>query len=121
NATYELSGEFRISVTPAPNVTLAETKQLVDEAIKAFEARGVTDEDIAKFTGRAEASAINGLQSVSGKVVQLARFQTLAGNPNLIGRELKRLTSVTKADVQRVYDTYIKGKPAVVLSVTTKA
>ncbi|MEO7413715.1 MAG: pitrilysin family protein, partial [Opitutaceae bacterium] len=83
--------------------------------------RGITDEDIAKFTGSIEASLINSLQSVSGKVVQLAAYQTLAGTPNLIGRQLKDYTSVTKADVLRVYHQYVKGKPAVILSITTKA
>jgi zinc protease len=121
NGCDELAGEFRIGITPAPNVTLAEAKALVDEAFKAFEARGVTDEDIAKFTGAIEASLINGLQSVSGKVRQLAASQTYLGTPNSIGLDLRRYTSVTKADVQRVYEQYIKGKPAVVLSVTTKA
>ncbi|MEO6567497.1 MAG: pitrilysin family protein [Opitutaceae bacterium] len=121
NATSELSGEFRLTVTPAPGISLADTKKLVDEAIKAFEARGVTDDDIAKFTGSVEASMINGLQSVSGKVVELAAYQTLAGTPNLIGRQLKEYTSVTKADVLRVYNQYVKGKPAVILSITTKA
>ncbi len=121
NFASELSGEFRLNVTPAPGVSLADTKKLYDETIKAFEARGVTDEDIAKFTGAVEASLINRLQSVSGKVSQLASFQTLLGQPNQIGREHQRYTSVKKEDVLRVYDQYLRGKPAVILSVATKA
>jgi zinc protease len=120
NFTTELSGEFRFTLTPSPNVTLADSKKLIDEAILAFEKRGITDEDILKFTGHIEADMINGLQSVSGKVRQLAQYQTFTANPNFIAEELKRYISVTKADVQRVYDQYIKGKPAVVLSVVTK-
>jgi len=121
NQCSELAGEFTFMLTPAPGKTLAETKKLYDEAIKAFEARGVTDEDIARFTGSIEASLINGLQSVDGKVSELAQFETFTGNPNYIGIQLQRYTSVTKADVQRVYDKYLKGKAAVILSVTTKA
>jgi zinc protease len=120
NATTELSGEFRLSLTPSPGASLADSKKLIDDAIKAFETRGVTDEDIAKFTGTVEADLINGLQSVSGKVRQLAANQTFTGNPNLIGSDLKRYTSVTKADVLRVFNQYIKNKPAVILSVVTK-
>ncbi len=55
-----------------------------------------------------------------GKVSQLAAFQTFTGSPNKIGDLLKMYTSVTKEDVLRVYQTYIKGKSAVVLSVLTK-
>src|SRR5688572_3860074 len=68
NSTSELAGEFRYSLTPSPGVSLADSKKLIDAAIKTFETRGVTDEDIAKFTGAVEANLINGLQSVSGKV-----------------------------------------------------
>jgi len=121
NSGAELAGEFVINILPAPSRSLAETKKLYDAAIKAFEARGVTDEDIARFTGAIEASLINGLQSVSAKVSQLAQFETFTDNPNYIGVQLERSTSVTRADVQRVYEKYVKGKPAVILSVATKA
>src|SRR5690606_6601713 len=120
NSASELAGEFRISLTPAPGASLADSKKLIDDAIKAFEERGITDADIAKFTGSIEADIINSLQSVSGKVRRLAYFQTFTGTPNQIGNELKRYTSVTKEDVIRVYNEYIKGKHAVILSVTTK-
>jgi len=116
----ELSGILRFSITPSPGSSLADSKKLIDEALKAFETRGVTDEDIEKFKGSFESQYINGLQSVSGKVSQLAYFQTFAGNPNQIGKELSRYSKVTKQDVQRVYEKYVKGKPAVILSVVTK-
>ena len=121
NSTAELSGEFIFSVTPAPGTSLAATKKLVDEALASFDTRGVTDEDIAKFTGSIEAQLINGLQSVSGKVRSLAAWQTYTGTPNRIGVELRRYTSVTKADVRRVYEKYLKGKPAVILSIALKS
>nr|MCU0368965.1 insulinase family protein [Cyclobacteriaceae bacterium] len=116
----ELAGVFRFSITPAPGASLSDSKKLIDDALKAFEARGVTDEDIEKFKGSFESQFINGLQSVSGKVSQLAYFQTFAGNPNMIGSELARNLKVTKQDVMRVYEKYVKGKPAVILSVVTK-
>jgi zinc protease len=121
NPCSELAGEFSISLTPIPGKSLADTKKLYDEAIKAFEKRGVTDEDVARFTGSVEANLISGLQSVSDKVSQLAHYQTLTGEPNYIGLQLQRYASLTKADVQRAYDKYLKGKPAVILSVATKA
>jgi len=116
----ELGGTFRISLTPSPKGTLVDGKKLIDDALKTFEARGVTDEDIAKFKGSFESQYINGLQSVSGKVSQLAMYQFMTGNPNQIGKELERYNKVTKEDVLRVYEKYVKGKPAVILSVVTK-
>lgn len=120
NRGSELSGEFFVSISPVPGTSLSDSKKLIDEAIKVFELRGVTDEDIEKFRGGFESQYINRLQSVSGKVSQLAAYQTYTGNPNMIGQELARYTSVKKEDVLRVYDQYLKGKPAVVLSIVTK-
>jgi zinc protease len=116
----ELAGIMRLGLVPAPGTSLADSKKLIDEALVAFDKRGVTDEDIEKFKGAFEAQYINGLQSVAGKVSQLAYYQTFTNNPNQIGNELARYSKVSKEDVQRVYEKYIKGKAAVILSVVTK-
>ncbi|WP_278248428.1 M16 family metallopeptidase [Niastella populi] len=116
----ELAGEFHLRVVPLPGKTLAEMEQLVRATLDSFEKRGVTDEDIEKFKGSTEAKYINGLQSVSGKVFQLAAFQTFTGNPNMIGTLLKMNSAVTKEEVIRVYNKYIKGKHSVVVSVLPK-
>ncbi len=116
----ELAGEFSFRATPSPGVTLADLKKLVDAALDSFEVRGVTDEDVAKFKGSFESQTINGLQSVSGKVFQLAQFQTLGGNANMIAKLIDMHNAVTKEDVMRVYNKYIKDKPAVIVSVVTK-
>ncbi|NOT52872.1 MAG: insulinase family protein [Chitinophagaceae bacterium] len=116
----ELAGEFSFQLVPSLGKTLAQMDSLFRNALLTFEARGVTDDDVAKFKGGIEAQQINGLQSVSGKVSQLAAFQTFTGNPNKIADLIKMYSSVTKEDVMRVYNTYIKGKSAVFLSVLPK-
>ena len=116
----ELAGEFAIQLVPSPGKTLAQLDTLYRQALDSFETRGITDDDIAKFKGGIEAQQINGLQSVSGKVSQLASFQTFTGNPNKIADLIKMYQSVTKEDVMRVYNEYIKGKHAVYLSVLPK-
>ena len=116
----ELSGEMGFQLIPSPGKSLAILDSLFRNALDSFEARGVTDEDIAKFKGGIEAQQINGLQSVAGKVSQLAAFQTFTGNPNKIADLIKMYQAVTKEDVLRVYNEYIKGKHAVFLSVLPK-
>ncbi|MBK7433293.1 MAG: insulinase family protein [Chitinophagaceae bacterium] len=117
----ELAGEFSFSITPYPGKSLASMDSLLKQALASFEARGVTDEDIDKFKGSQEAAYVNRLQSISGKVSQLAAFQTYTGNPNMISILLERFRAVTKEDVWRVYNEYIKGKHNVTVSVLTKA
>jgi len=120
NISSELAGEFTLRLTPVPGVSLVDSKKLVDDAIAAFEKRGVTDEDVIKFKGAIEAQAINGLESVAGKVSQLAQYQTFTGNPNKIAEELKGYAALTKEDVWRVYEQYVKGKGSVIVSVVPK-
>ncbi len=120
HSNRELSGEFQIRVIPYPGKSLANMFYLIDNALDSFEARGVTDDDIIKFKGTYESNTINGLQSVAGKVSQLAQYQTFGGNPNRIGKELEMYRAVTKEDVMRVYRKYIKYQHCVVLSVLTK-
>jgi zinc protease len=120
NQTSELAGEFAISVTPYPGKSLAEMEKLVDSALLEFEKRGVTQEDVDKFKVGFESRTINGLSSVSGKVSTLAAFQTFAGNPNMIKTLLEAYSKLTKEDVIRVYNQYIKNKNHVVLSTLAK-
>ena len=121
NQLSELAGEFTIVIVPFAGKSLADMEKLYRASLDSFEVRGVTDEDVAKFKGSIEAQYINSLQSVAGKVSQLAAFQTFTGNPNKIGELLKMYTAVTKEDVMRVYNQYIKNKHAVILSILPKA
>lgn len=116
----ELAGEFQFTIIPYPGKSLSEMEKLYRAALDSFERRGVTEDDVEKFKGGMQASIINGLQSVFGKVSQLAAFQTFTGNPNKIADLLKMYEDLTTTDVMNAYRTYIKGKGAVVMSVLTK-
>ena len=120
NPCQELAGEFQIMVLPMPGHTLAEMEKMVRDALVEFEKRGVNDEDLKKFKAKFEADAVNSLASVSGKGSMLASYQTFTGNANYGPKQLKAYMSVTKEDVMRVFNTYIKGKGAVILSVCPK-
>ena len=115
--TSELAGEFSMFVLPYPGGTLADFEKEMRQILDEFEQTGVNDDDITKFKANQESSVINGLASVSGKVSQLASYETYLSNPNAIKEDLDRYQNITKDDVIRVYNKYIKGKPAVILSV----
>lgn len=120
NPTDELAGTFQFSVMPRPGISLADMEKEIREAIKEFETRGVTDDDLSKFKQSVEANTIYGLESVSGKVSKLASYETFTGNANYIKNHIKRYNDLTKADIVRVYNKYIKNKSMVILSVLTK-
>lgn len=116
----ELAGQLTMTILPFPDKRLDSTEAIVRRTLAEFERRGVTDDDIAQFRATREAQLIDGLASVSGKVSQLAAYQTYLGTPNYLPQELKRYQNITKADIMRVYNQYIKGKNAVLLTVYPK-
>ncbi|MES2875211.1 MAG: pitrilysin family protein [Bacteroidota bacterium] len=120
NQAAELGGEFSITVLPFPTQTLGDMEKLVREAILEFEKTGVSEDALTRFKVSYETGEINSLSSVAGKTSALAAYQTFTGNPNYLPLDLKRYKAVTSADVMRVYNKYIKGKHAVILSVVPK-
>ncbi|MBA3971036.1 MAG: insulinase family protein, partial [Bacteroidetes bacterium] len=118
--TSELAGSFDISIRTFPEKSLKQMDSLVRASLLEFEKRGVTDEDIKKFLAGYESQMINSLSSVQGKGAMLASYQTYTDNPNYITKDLEHYSKVTKEDVMRVYNKYVKNKFAVVLSVYPK-
>lgn len=102
---------------PAKGGKLADVEARIQQSIAEFEKRGVTEADLQKVKVQFEADTIFNLQSVRGKVSTLAFNQTFAGKPDLIAEDLARYQAVTLKDVWRVFHTYIKNKPMVVMSV----
>jgi len=108
---------FQAYLNPRSGKSLAEIETLMRAALEEFEQRGVQDDDLLKVRTKMKASFIFGLQSVAGKVSQLAANQTYTDNPNYIEKDITRYSSVTKQDVLRVYQRYVKNKAAVIMSV----
>lgn len=111
---YELAGEFKIRIYAKK---LKHFDKMIQEAFEEFEKKGVTDEDLENHKIKFEAQKTNQLLSLEGKGQLLSFYQTTTGNPNYISKDLERYSKVTKEDVLRVYNTYIKGKHGVVMSV----
>jgi zinc protease len=120
NPCQELAGSFVLQAVPQPGKSLAEIEKLLRDAIAQFEKRGVTDSDVERFRNKTEADMIQSLTSVSGKASKLAYYYSFRNNPDYIREELKQLQKLKKEDVIRVYNQYLKNKPAVILSVYEK-
>ena len=105
---------------PAQDGSLRTLKGEVDKVIGEFAQRGLKPEDLEKAIAKYRASAIWGLDSVSGKVSQLAMGQVFTQDPNYVFKTLDAIGKVTPEQVKAAYDKFIVGKPAVVLSVVPK-
>lgn len=119
---FEISCLFVMQALPNPmsGKSLGELDAIMRESFNEFEKRGVSDDDLQKVKAKLEADLVFGLQSVRGKVSQLAAYETFTNDPNYIQKDVARYSSVSKDDVMRVYNQYIKGNHAVILSVVPK-
>ncbi len=117
NQNMELGGTLTFFVLPFPGTSLTQFEAKLRQVISGFGPDSISDEDLQIFKAGQEASLVRSLASVRGKVTQLAFNQTFLGNPNQIQKDLDDIRKLTKDDVLRVFDTYVKGKPAVIQSV----
>jgi zinc protease len=120
NYGRELAGQFEILVRANPGTKLSEIETMLNQCLAEWEKTGATTNDIKKYKINYQSNLYNGLSTVAGKGKQLASNQTFAGNANYIKKEIYDNLKVTTLDVMRVYNTYIKGKPMVILSCVPK-
>ncbi len=120
NYSQELAGAFRIIITANNGVNLNDVEKGIFEAFAMFEKEGATDRDIERIKAGLETNFYNGIGSVLGKSFQLAQYNVFAGDPGFITTDIENIKKVTKEDVMRVYNTYIKDKHYVMTSFVPK-
>jgi zinc protease len=120
NNSQEIAGDFRINVTANSGKNLNEVEEAIFEAFEKFEVESITDADVERLKASEETNFYNGISSVLGKSFQLAQYNVFAGDPGFITEDIENIKAVTKEDVIRVYNTYIKDKPFVLTSFVPK-
>ncbi|MDT0675863.1 M16 family metallopeptidase [Autumnicola musiva] len=120
NGADQIAGKFRISVTANAGVDLDSVEAGIEEAFALFEKEGVTERDIERIKAGQETDFYNGISSVLGKSFQLAQYDVFTGNPGYIEKDIENIKAVTKEDVMRVYNKYIKDKPFILTSFVPK-
>jgi zinc protease len=118
--SQQLAGEFHIRITANNDKNLKEVEAGIFEAFAMFEKDGVTDRDVERIKAGLETQFYNGISSVLGKSFQLAQYNVFAGDPGFIEQDIENIKKVTKEDVMRVYNTYIKEKHYVMTSFVPK-
>ena len=120
NYTSELAGQFMLQVRAFEGKPLDAVAGAIDQAFAKFEQEGIPERDLSRIKAGLETRFYNSVSSVLGKSALLAEYNYLTGNPGYVEEGVKKTLAVTAADVRRVYDTYIKGKPFVATSFVPK-
>jgi zinc protease len=116
----EIAGEKTLLIRAFPGTDLDEVYAAVNTAFTKFETESFTQADLDRIKAGIETSFYNNLSSVLGKAIQLAEYNIFAGDPSFINQDIANVLAVSKEDVLRVYNTYIKGKPYVATSFVPK-
>ncbi|MDD4646292.1 MAG: insulinase family protein, partial [Bacteroidales bacterium] len=120
NSSQEVAGAFSVTVTANEGVNLKDVEAAVFESFKRFETESFTDADVERIKAGLETNFYNGISSILGKSFQLAQYNEYAGSPDYYKTDLEKTKAVTKADIIRVYEKYIKGKPYLATSFVPK-
>lgn len=118
----ELSGEFSIQIFAYPpedfNLEALFTKldEKVKSTIEEFEKTGITDEALTRVKAEIETRYYDGMDEVFNKGLTISEWERLLGRPSSITDEIDRYGKVTKEDITRVFNKYIKGSGAAILN-----
>jgi zinc protease len=116
----EIAGEFRIRIRTFPNKNLNDVRAAIFESFQKFETESFTEQDVERIKAGIETGFYNGLSSILGKSFQLASYNEYAGSPDYLTTDLERIQAVTKEDILRVYEKYIKDKSYIMTSFVPK-
>ena len=110
NSSSELAGQMKLGVRAFPEVKLDTVLSAIQEAFRMFESDGIPEADLQRILAGMETDFYSQLSDVSGKGIQLAHNNILTGDPGYSEKELELMLRVTRDDVVRVYNNYIKDR-----------
>lgn len=122
HSSDELSGEFSVIILayPPDDFNLEKLFSDIDAKVKAtideFEKTGVTDEALQRAKAQIESGAYNSLETVFDVNETISEWERLLGRSSSISEEIDRYNKVTKEDITRVFNKYIKGSGAAILN-----
>lgn len=127
HGSQELSGDFGMQVMMYPpddynfEKMFNRVDSLVKDALNEFEKTGITDESLQRTKAQFESGIVGSAEDVMSKGQLLSEWTWMQSKPQFnLKDELERYNKVTKEDVTRVFNKYIKGAGAAVINVYPK-
>lgn len=91
-----------------PGKDLAEAEKLVYEEIERLQKEPIADWELEKVRMQDRHDRASQLQGTLTRAIQLAQYATAYNDPGMINTVSEKISGVTKADIQRVAQTYMK-------------
>lgn len=99
----------------AKDVSVDSLRMALDEEIKKVQNELVSEEEFQKVKNQFENRFYSSSSSVAGKAESLANNYVYYNNTNLVNEELSKYENITREDIKRVANEYLKQDARVVL------
>ncbi|MEI6488115.1 MAG: pitrilysin family protein [Bacteroidota bacterium] len=88
----------------------------VKTTIEDFEKTEITDDALQRAKAQAESQQYSGMSTVFESNFIISKWERLLGHSSTITDEIERYNKVTKEDISRVFNKYIKGTGAAIIN-----
>lgn len=115
NYALEDHGLFITAAIAGMNVDAKELDQLMDIEVEKMKKELITEKEFEKIRNQMENQVVSQNSGVQGVATNLSNNYLFFRNTNLINTELEKYMKVTREDIQRVANTYLKKENRVVM------
>ena len=112
----EIAGEFYLIAPSNAGTDLDALMPAIDTAFARFEEKGIPQKDLERIKAKIEVDFYGNFNSALNKAIALSEYNLFTDNPGAYKDDLAGYRNVSRDDLMRVYETYIKDKPAVITS-----
>ncbi len=122
HTSSELAGEFSVQIIayPPDDFNLEKLFNDLDAKVKStiddFEKTEITDDALQRAKAQVETQQYSNIATVFGANMRIAEWERLLGHSSTITDEIERYNKVTKEDISRVFNKYIKGTGAAIVN-----
>jgi len=114
-------GAFYVSATLRPGATTDDVERVIYEEIERLKKEPIADWELQKAKNNTRRGIINGLQSSLSRAVTLSQYAVYYNDAGLINTRLDKVSAVTKEDVQRVANKFLREANRTVVITMPKA
>ena len=101
-------GALYVQATVKPGVKVADVEANIYQEIERLKKEPIADWELQKAKNGARRSFINNLQNSLSRAINLSQYAIYYNDPGLINSRLDKVNAVTKEDVQRVANKYLR-------------
>ncbi len=115
NSSQEIAGEFNFIIVSYPlaggGLNEKQVKDSLNAALARFEKNGIKDADLERLKNGSKANFYGVTETIASKSAVLTEYEMLMpGKDFTLQDDMDRYAKVTKEDVMRVYNKYIKDR-----------